>query len=556
MIPQAIAYAALAGLPSQYGLYSAFMGSLIYVFLGTIREISVGPTSLMSILTLQYTLDKPPQFMIMLTFLAGCMELLMAILNLGVIAEFISVPVTNAFTSATLLIVSGSQLKNLLGISYSSKGFADSLYNLLIRLDKSKLGDGLLAVFCCVFLLLFRQLKDIKIKSNTNSGKRLKKFLWYLSQASNMLLVIITSSVAYQWAVGTTPFKLSGKVEPGIPKFTLPAFEFEYQNRTIGFMEICSELGSGILMIPLVAVSANVAIAKAFTSGATLDAKQEMFTLGICNLLGSCVSSMPTCGALTRSAVSYASGVRTPFAGFYTAVMTLLALSLLTPYFYFIPQATLAAILIIAAMYMIDFSIPLRLWRKSRRDFWVWLGCIIACLVVGIEMGLLFGVLLNILQLMYAWARPEILLEMHTVDDVPYLRVTPKVGMLFPGIDHLREMVIKANATMKSKQPVVIDCSKFTGFDHSAAEGITGLAKDFHKRKQILILQNLNEKWHSLITSDNVTFSMTEQTLKNTIVYHDIHNRCRTFISSDEATKNPKRPTDPLIGCTELEELN
>lgn len=85
-------------------------------------------------------------------------------------------------------------------------------------------------------------------------------------------------------------------------------------------------------------------------------------------------------------------------------------------------------------------------------------------------MGLLFGVLLNILQLMYTWARPEILLEMHTIDDVPYLRVTPNVGMLFPGVDHLREMVIKANASMKSKQPVVIDCIKFTEFDHTAAE--------------------------------------------------------------------------------------
>lgn len=92
-------------------------------------------------------------------------------------------------------------------------------------------------------------------------------------------------------------------------------------------------------------------------SGATLDATQEMFTLGICNLLGSCVSSMPTCGALTRSAVSYASGVRTPFAGFYSAIMTMLALSLLTPYFYFIPQATLAAILIIAAMYMVNLTL-------------------------------------------------------------------------------------------------------------------------------------------------------------------------------------------------------
>lgn len=91
-------------------------------------------------------------------------------------------------------------------------------------------------------------------------------------------------------------------------------------------------------------------------TGATVDASQEMFTLGLCNLIGSCVSSMPTCGAFTRSAVSHASGVRTPLAGIYPAIITMLALSLLTPYFYFIPKATLAAVLTIAVMFMV-FSI-------------------------------------------------------------------------------------------------------------------------------------------------------------------------------------------------------
>lgn len=138
----------------------------------------------MSLLTLQYTLDKPPQYAIVLAFLAGCIELLMGVLKLGMqlfvrilfhqlnlfnktvtpfqlkgfIVDFISVPVTNAFTSATSLIIIGGQLKNFLGISYSSKGFADSLYNLIVYIGDSKLWDGVLGLVCCVFLLLLRVL--------------------------------------------------------------------------------------------------------------------------------------------------------------------------------------------------------------------------------------------------------------------------------------------------------------------------------------------------------------------------------------------------------------
>lgn len=131
-------------------------GSLVYVFFGTIKEVSIGPTSLMALLTLQYTIDKPPEYAIVLAFLAGCVELLMGLLRLGFIVDFISMPVTSAFTSATSLIIIGAQLKNLLGLRYSSKGFADSLAHLVWTIGDTKLGDGILSVVCCAFLLLLR----------------------------------------------------------------------------------------------------------------------------------------------------------------------------------------------------------------------------------------------------------------------------------------------------------------------------------------------------------------------------------------------------------------
>lgn len=110
----------------------------------------------MALLTLQYTIDKPPEYAIVLAFLAGCVELLMGVLRLGFIVDFISTPVTSAFTSATSLIIIGAQLKNLLGVRYSSKGFADSLTQLVLTIGDARLGDGLLGLVCCVFLLALR----------------------------------------------------------------------------------------------------------------------------------------------------------------------------------------------------------------------------------------------------------------------------------------------------------------------------------------------------------------------------------------------------------------
>ncbi|KAJ6637083.1 Sodium-independent sulfate anion transporter [Pseudolycoriella hygida] len=553
MIPQAIAYAALADMPSEYGLYSAFMGSLIYVFFGTIKEVSIGPTSLMSLLTLQYTLDKPPQYAIVLTFLAGCIELLMGVLKLGFVVDFISVPVTNAFTSATSVIIIGAQLKNLLGLSYSSKGFADSLHHLIFNISDIKLWDSVSGLVCCVFLLSLRFLKDIKMKSETKCTKISTKFLWYLSQARNVLIVIITSSVAYHWTLGTVPFTLSGKVQPGIPSFSLPPFQFEYNNQTIGFVQICTELGSGIVVVPLVAVLANIAIAKAFSTGAAVDASQEMFILGVCNILGSFVSSMPTCGAFTRSAVSHASGVRTPFSGIYSATIALLALTLLTPYFYFIPKSTLAAVLIIAVVFMIDFKLPLHLWRNTKRDFWTWCGCFVVCLIAGVAVGLLFGVMLNVLHLLYMWARPETTLKIEEIENMQYIKVAPNIGMFFPGIDHLKQMVNKALSAADFKVPVVIDCTKFTGLDYTAAQGVCDLAEELHKQRQVLVLQNLDTNLQSFIASENVLFCSKEETLKEIITQECIRSGSISLMAHIRASIDLGYKVEPLIDSTNIE---
>lgn len=266
MVPQSLAYANLANVPAQYGLYSAFMGSLIYVVLGTVREVSIGPTSLMSILTVSYTFEKPVEYVIIMTFVCGCVEFLMGVFKLGFIVDFISAPVVSSFSTSTSLIIIVAQLKNLLGLKFSAKDLPTITLKLVKNIGGIRLGDAFLGAFAIVFLLILKNIKDIKLPDRP-STPFVKRLLFYLSISRNAMIVLITSFFAYQISIHyeEVPFRLSEKVEPGMPSFQLPAFSANIDNRTVGFVEICSDIGSGLILLPLVSILANVAIAKSFS---------------------------------------------------------------------------------------------------------------------------------------------------------------------------------------------------------------------------------------------------------------------------------------------------
>jgi len=185
-------------------------------------------------------------------------------------------------------------------------------------------------------------MKDLAVRPVGKSYRCvIAKTIWLVSTARNAIIVIVCSVIAYKYdsTESESPFILTGPVRPGLPSFGLPPFTTQMNNRTLTFTQMCSELGTSIVLVPIIAVLGNVAIAKAFVhEGNKVDATQELLTLGICNVLGSCASSMPVTGSFSRSAVNHASGVKTPMGGLYTGVLILLALSLLTPYFYYIPK--------------------------------------------------------------------------------------------------------------------------------------------------------------------------------------------------------------------------
>ncbi|KYN40710.1 Sodium-independent sulfate anion transporter [Trachymyrmex septentrionalis] len=491
LIPQAIAYAGLAGLEPQYGLYSAFAGSFVYIFFGTCREVNIGPTALISLLTWTYA-SGIPEYAALLCFLSGCITILLGILRLGFLVEFISIPVVSGFTSAASVIIACSQIKNLLGLNIHGERFVEILMELIHNVADTKIPDLILSCCCILILLILKYLKDKKVASIT-----LKKILWTIGTARNALVVVLCAVTSYIFEMnGGAPYILTGHIDAGLPIVKPPPFSSTIGNRTDSFIDMTKNLKFGIFIVPLISIIGNVAIAKAFSQGMPLDATQEMLTLGLCNVVGSFFQSMPVTGSFSRSAVNNASGVRTPLGGFYTGILVILALSLLIPYFYYIPKATLSAVIISAVIFMVEIDIIIPIWKCNKRDLIPAFITFLACLFVGVEMGILIGTILDLAILIYLNARPTINIEHRNISTTDYFLVRPTAGILFPAVDYLR-MYLTKNSGMN----VVLDCEHIDKIDFTAAQGLNMTINDFRKNNCQLIMLRPNPEILSSIQS-------------------------------------------------------
>ncbi|XP_063618365.1 sodium-independent sulfate anion transporter-like [Cydia splendana] len=445
LIPQSIAYASLAGLEPQYGLYASLIGGFVYGITGTCPQINIGPTALLSLLTFTYTNGTSPDFAVLLCLTSGLVQLVAGILQLGFLVEFVSLPVVSGFTSAAAVTIASSQVKGLLGLKFSAETFLATWKELYRHIGDTRLPDTLLSLACCIVLLGMKALKDIRIgvKDSEKSQKGvvfIQKSLWFAGVSRNAVVVILAAAVAFfvYLDVGD-PLILTGKITPGLPTPQVPPFHTTVGNVTVSAGGMLAQLGSGLLVVPLVGIISNVAIAKAFSNGKTLDATQEIIALGVCNVVGAFFRSFPVNGSFTRSAVSDASGVRTPAAGFVTGIIVLLTLALLTPYFYFIPRAALSAVIVCAVLHMVDIDIIKKLWRSSRLDIIPLLGTFVCCLALGIEIGLICGVGIDVLLLLYYNSRPPLDVKYIEEENLPpHYSIHPVGNLHFAGAEKVR----------------------------------------------------------------------------------------------------------------------
>ncbi|XP_013143122.1 PREDICTED: sodium-independent sulfate anion transporter-like [Papilio polytes] len=463
LIPQSIAYASLAGFEPQYGLYASFAGGFVYAIMGTCPQINIGPTALLSLLTFTYTSGTNPDFAVLLCFIGGIVTLVAGIAQLGFLVDFVSLPVVSGFTSAAAITIASSQIKGLLGLKFNAESFKATWEGVIHHIGDTRMQDTLLGLACCIVLMGMKAMKDIRLKEpeddkGRRSAKIIQRALWFVGVSRNAVVVVIASVIAFLvYEDKNFPLMLTGSITPGLPTPQLPPFHSTVGNATASAGEMLAHLGSGLIVVPVVGIISNVAIAKAFSKGKTLDATQEIVTLGVCNIISAFFRSYPVNGSFTRSAVSDASGVRTPAAGFYTGIIVLLTLALLTPYFYFIPRAALSAVIICAVLHMVDIAIIKKLWATSRLDLIPLVGTFICGLALGVEVGLVCGVAVDILLLLYYHSRPP--LEVELVDDgtiIPHYAVRPIGGLHFAGAERLRARLVALKYS-KSLQPQTID---------------------------------------------------------------------------------------------------
>lgn len=280
VIPQSLAYSNIAGLPTEYGLYGSFLGCFVYIIFGSCKDVPFGPTAIASLLTFQAVHGMGPEHAILLCFLSGLIEVLMGLLGLGFLIDFVSGPVSSGFTSAVALIIVSSQVKDVLGITVKGNTFLEMWTSIFHNIGDTKLWDTVLGIVCIVVLLIMRviatlkigppETQDAEIDKDGKSGpttfqKTMNKTIWLIGTSRNAILVILCGVLGYAlYSDGEPPFKLIGDIPPGLPSVHIPPFGYTKGNVTVGFGEMISNLGSGIIVVPLIALLENIAICKAF----------------------------------------------------------------------------------------------------------------------------------------------------------------------------------------------------------------------------------------------------------------------------------------------------
>ncbi|XP_053816399.1 sodium-independent sulfate anion transporter isoform X4 [Vidua chalybeata] len=460
-VPQALAYAELAGLPPQYGLYSSFMGCFVYCFLGTAKDVTLGPTAIMSLLVSSYAFHQPV-YAVLLAFLSGCVQLAMGLLRLGFLLDFISCPVIKGFTSAASITISFNQIKNILGLQGIPRQFFLQVYETLRRIGETRAGDAVLGLSCLATLAGLRAMKSHLPQAAPAEPLAVRisyLIVWISATARNALVVLFAGLVAYSFQVrGSQPFRLTGSIPQGLPAFRPPRFSLAAPNGTVPFQSMVQDMGVGLAVVPLMGLLESVAIAKAFASqsGYRIDPDQELLALGVANLLGSFVSSYPITGSFGRTAVNAQSGVCTPAGGLVTAA--------------------LAAVIISAVVPMFDAGIFRTLWRVKRLDLVPLCVTFLLCFW-EVQYGIVAGVLVSGVLLLYSIARPPI-----KVSEGAVLLVQPGSSLHFPAVEHLRDSVCsRALAAASPARSVVLDCSHVSSIDYTALLGLAELLQELRR---------------------------------------------------------------------------
>lgn len=419
LVPQSMSYAQLAGLQAQYGLYSSFVGVFIYSFFATSKDVSIGPVAVMSlqvskvIAHVQARAGKdayPPEVIAtFLSLICGGIAAGIGILRLGFILEFISIPAVMGFMSGSAFNIIVGQVPGLMGFN-SKVNTRDAAFKVVVNTLKNlkyTTKDAAFGLVPLFILYLWKFSSDYAPKR----WPRYKTWFFYFQQLRNAIVIIVATAIS--WGI-VHPKKVAwkgaaSKFKP--PISTIGVVPRGLQNVGVmtipeGIMgDIAGELPVSVVILLL----EHIAIAKSF--GRVNDYKivpdQEVIAIGVNNLIGTFFNAYPSTGSFSRSALKAKCGVKTPLAGIVTGVVVLLALYALTDSFYYIPKATLSAVIIHAVSDLIaSYKVTFNFWNISPIDCGIFLVCVIITVFSSIENGVYFAIAASLVVLLFKTAFP------------------------------------------------------------------------------------------------------------------------------------------------------
>lgn len=481
LIPQGMAYAMIAGLPPVYGLYAALVPQLIYVLTGTSRKLGMGPVAMDSLLVAAglgaLKLSGVSEHIGMAIFLAlfmGVLQVVLGLLKMGFLVRFLSKPVISGFTSAAAVIIGFSQLKHLLGTNVpGSNRFHLLLYQSFQRLDEIHGLTVLVGILSIGIILLF---KCINSK-------------WPAS-----LIAVVLSILASMWLkLEEKGVRVVGEIPQGLPGFELPTVPLD---RLQDLLPIA-------ITLALIAFMEAISVAKAVEEQDKTDElrpNQELIALGLSNVLGSLFQSYPTTGGFSRTAVNHQTGARSPLALFFSALVIGITLLFITDWFYALPNAILAAVIMVAVSGLIDVRYPVELYHKRKDEFVLLLITFGITLFIGIKEGILLGVLFSLLLLVYRTSQPHIAV-LGRIKGSPYFRnldrfeeeaeATPGILMFrfdselyFGNKDYFKQELYRLIEENPSPvKTVILNAKSVNYIDSTAVYALRQILEDLHEKE-------------------------------------------------------------------------
>ncbi|RUT32796.1 sulfate permease [Arsenicitalea aurantiaca] len=484
LIPQSLAYALLAGLPPEMGLYASILPLIAYAIFGTSSALAVGPVAVISLMTAaavgRIAAEGSADYAsaaIMLAGLSGLMLLGMGLFRLGFIANFLSHPVISGFITASGIIIATSQVGGLLGIRTEGHAMPDLLASIFANLGAIHWPTFAIGLLSLVLLIWMR--RDLgRLLERMGMNRSVSRII---VRAGPVFVVFLTMALSAGLDLGARGVALVGEVPQGLPLLSLPSFN-------LGTLQA---LVVPALIISVVGFVESISVAQTLAAKRRerVDPNQELIGLGASNVAASLGGGYPVTGGFARSVVNFDAGAATPAAGAFTAIGIAGATLLLTPVLAVLPKATLAATIVIAVLTLVDFSILRRAWRYSRADFAAVAITLLGTLVFGVETGISLGVAASILVFLYRSSKPHAAIvgqvpgtehyrnvKRHKVDTMPgVLSIRVDESLYFANARYLEDLVYGEVADRPGLTDVVLLCSAVNAIDMSALESLEAI---------------------------------------------------------------------------------